>query len=77
MHELNRFTSWIIIVDELLDSGEFKGSIVWRRKQVLEVQWVLKQLLLEELRGTKSGVGWGGVGWPGQWGRTRTRSAMG
>ena len=34
---------------------------------MLEVQWGLKQLLLEELRGTKSGVGWGGVGWPVQW----------
>ena len=29
---------------------------------MLEVQWGLKQLLLEELRGTKSWVGWGGVG---------------
>ena len=32
---------------------------------MLEVQWGLKQLLLEELRGTKSWVGWGGVGWGG------------
>ena len=66
VHELNWFTRQYELnrwwpTTTLLHSGKFKGSTVWRRKQVLEVQWGLKQLLLGELRGTKFGVGWGGV----------------
>ena len=42
----------------------FNWLIVWRLKQVLEVQWVWKQQLLEEPRGSKSGVGGGSaMGW--------------